>query len=60
MPTIRLAFVCLLSLFLVAPVLAQEETKKEPSLQDAKTVSDVFDYLLPWREILSYKKFLRA
>ena len=45
MPFIRLAFVCLLSLFLAVSVLAQEETKKEPSLQDAKTAFDVFDYL---------------
>ena len=60
MPTIRLAFVCLLSLFLVAPVLAQEETKKEPSLQDAKTVSDVFDYLNHENSKLIDKKDVEA
>jgi len=45
MPSIRLAFVCLLSLFLAVSVQAQEEPKKEPSLQNAKTAFDVFDYL---------------
>jgi len=44
MPFIRLAFVCLFSLFLAVPVEANE-TEKVPSLEDAKTAFDVFDYM---------------
>jgi len=45
MPSIRFAFVCLLPLFLAASVLAQEEQQKVLSLDDAKTIADVRDYI---------------
>jgi thiol-disulfide isomerase/thioredoxin len=35
-----------MSMFLVVSVQAQEETKKEPSLQDAQTRDEVYDYLM--------------
>jgi len=46
MPSIRLAFaLCLFSLFIVAPVQAQDEPVKALSLNDVKTVDDAFAYL---------------
>ena len=45
MPFIRLAFVCLLSLFLAVSVQANEP-EKVPSLQDAKTTDDVIAEML--------------
>jgi thiol-disulfide isomerase/thioredoxin len=43
MPFIRLAFVCLLSLFLAVSVGANE-TEKVPSLENAKTMEDIWAY----------------
>jgi len=43
MPFIRLAFVCLLALFLAVSVGANE-TEKVPSLEDAKTMADIDSY----------------
>ena len=44
MPLVRLAFICLFSLCLTVSVSAQNEAEKIPSLQDAKTLFDIFDY----------------
>ena len=44
MPSIRLPFACLLSLCLAVSVWA-DEPEKVPTLQDAKTDFDVFDYI---------------
>ena len=45
MPTIRLAFVCLLSLFLAVPVLAQEEPRRMPMLENMRTYDSVSYYV---------------
>ena len=45
MTPIRMTFVCLLSLCFGVPVLAQNEAEKVPSLQDAKTLFDIVDYM---------------
>ena len=45
MSFIRPAFVCLLSLFLAASVSAQSETEKITSLQNAKTLFDIVNYI---------------
>ena len=45
MPFLRLAFVGLLSLCLAVSVWAQNEAEKVPSLQDARTLFDISDYM---------------
>jgi len=56
MPSIRLAFVGLLSLCLAASVWAQDEAEKVPSLQDAKTMDDIWAY----HAYVLENKFLRT
>jgi thiol-disulfide isomerase/thioredoxin/uncharacterized UPF0160 family protein len=59
MPFIRLAFVCLFSLFFVALVWADEPVKA-PLLQDAKTLNDIYAYLNHENSKLIDKKDVEA